>query len=266
MALGLTEPNAGTDTSRITTRAERVSGGWRITGQKVWTTNAQNADKVLLLTRTEPRNAERPFDGMTLFFVDLDRNYCEVREIEKLARKAVDSNEVFIDGLPATDDDIVGTPGKGFYELLEALNPERIVVAFEAIGMGRAALKVGAEYASQRVVFGREIGRNQSIAHPLAEALARLDAAELLATRAAQRYDQGLPCGREANSAKYLAAAAAFDACDSALQTLGGYGFAKEYLVERWWREVRMFKLAPISQQMVLNYLSERALGIPKSY
>jgi acyl-CoA dehydrogenase len=262
----VTEPNAGTDTSRIETKAERVGDGWRISGQKVWMTNAQNADKVLLLTRTQPRDPGRPFDGMTLFFVDLDRNNCDVREIEKLARSAVDSNEVFIDGLPATDDDIVGTPGSGFQHLIEALNPERIVVAFEAIGMGRAALKVGAEYASSRVVFGREIGRNQSVAHPLADALARLDAAELLAQRAASRYDQGLHCGREANSAKYLAASAAFDACDAALQTLGGYGFAKEYLVERWWREVRMFKLAPIAQQMVLNYLSERALGIPKSY
>jgi len=266
MAFGVTEPNAGSDTSRISTRAEKRGDKWVINGQKVWSTNAQNAQKILLLTRTSPRDEKRPFDGMTLFFVDLDRTRCSVRKIDKLGRAAVDSNEVFITDLEATDDDIVGEVGKGFYYLLDGLNPERIVLAMEAIGIGRFALQRAAQYANERIVFGRPIGQNQAVAHPLAEAWAQVESAELLALKAAWLFDQGLPCGKEANAAKFLAAEAGFFACDQALQTLGGFGYSKEYHIERLWREVRLFKIAPISQQMVLNYLSTHVLRLPKSY
>jgi acyl-CoA dehydrogenase len=266
MAFGITEPTAGTDTSRISTRAVRHYNGWLINGQKVWTTNAQNASHILLLTRTAPRTDERPLDGMTLFFVPLDREHCDVRLIKKLGRAAVDSNEVFINDLPATDDDIVGEEGRGFYHLLDGLNAERIVIAMESIGMGQAALRLAIQYANERVMFERPIGTYQAVAHPLADRWAHLQAAELMALRAAELYDAGKKCGAEANSAKYLAADAGFEACDTALQTHGGYGYAKEYHVERLWRESRLFRLAPISQEMVLNYLSEHVLGLPKSY
>ena len=266
MAFGVTEPNAGTDTSRITTRAVRENGRWRINGQKVWATNAQNAEKILLLTRTSPRSDERPLHGMTLFFCDLDRTHCTVKEIEKLGRAAVDSNELFIEDLQASDDDIVGEIGRGFQCLLDGLNPERIVTGMEGIGIGRAALQMATRYADQRVVFDRKIGSNQAIAHPLAESWARLEAAELMAMKAARLYDAGEPCGPEAAAAKFLAADAGFKAADAALQTHGGFGYAKEYHVERLWREVRLLRLAPLSQEMVLNYLSTSVLGLPKSY
>lgn len=266
MAFGVTEPNAGTDTSRITTRAERHGDKWVINGQKVWTTNGQNASHILLLTRTSPRDPSRPLDGMTLFFVPLDQDHCDVRLIKKLGRAAVDSNEIFITDLEAKDADIVGSVGRGFYYLLDGLNPERIVVAMESIGMGRAALRLATKYANERVVFGNPIGMNQAVAHPLADSWARLQAAELMAMHAAERYDAGLSCGAEANAAKYLAADAGFVACDASLQTHGGFGYAKEYHIERLWRESRLYRIAPISQEMVLNYLSEHALGLPKSY
>ncbi len=266
MAFGVTEPDAGTDTSRISTRAERTSGGWVINGQKVWTTNAQNAQKILLLTRTSPRDPDRPLEGMTLFFTDLDRERCRVRKIDKLGRAAVDSNEVFIKDLEVTDDEVVGEVGQGFRYLLDGLNSERVVIAMEAIGIGRAALELAAKYARERVVFDRPIGSNQAVAHPLAQSWARLEAAELMALKAARRYDAGLSCGPEANAAKYLAADAAFMAADAALQTHGGFGYAKEYHIERLWREVRLTRLAPVSQEMVLNYLSNKVLGLPKSY
>lgn len=265
-AFGVTEPNAGTDTSRITTRAVRTDGRWLINGQKVWTTNAQNATRILLLTRTSPREENRPLDGMTLFFVPLNRDNCTIRVIKKLGRAAVDSNEVFISDLAATDDDIVGEEGRGFYHLLDGLNPERIVVAMESIGMGLAGLDLASEYAKQRVVFSNPIGHNQAVAHPLADSWAHLQAAQLLALRAAELFDSGMPCGAEANAAKYLGAEAGFQACDVALQTFGGFGYAKEYHIERLWRESRLYRIAPISQAMVLNYLSEHVLGLPKSY
>jgi alkylation response protein AidB-like acyl-CoA dehydrogenase len=248
MAFGVTEPNAGTDTSRIQTRAERRGEGWVISGRKVWTTNAQHATKVLLLARTSERDAAKPLRGMTLFFADFDRKAIAVREIEKLGRAAVDSNEIFIDGLEVPDADVVGTVGEGFYHLLESLNPERIVVGIEAVGIGRAALDRAVAYAKERIVFERPIGKNQAIAHPLAMAQAQLDAAELMCLKAAWLFDQGRPCGREANAAKLLAAD------------------AKEFYVERWWREVRLYKIAPVSQQMALNYLAEHVLGLPRSY
>lgn len=266
LAFGVTEPTAGSDTSRITTRAERQGQRWVVNGEKVWTTNAQQAQKILLLARTSPRDEERPFDGMTLFFTDLDRSACTVRRIEKLGRAAVDSNELFIEGLEVPDEDVVGQVGRGFYHLVDSLNPERIVIAVEAIGIGRSALRIAARYASERIVFGRPIGQNQAIAHPLARAVARLDAAELLAMKAAWLYDNGHQCGAEANAAKYLAAEAGFEACDAALQTLGGFGYAREYHVERLWREVRLYGLAPITQEMALNYLCQHVLGLPRSY
>ena len=266
LAFGVTEPTAGSDTSRITTWADRAGDRWLVRGQKVWTTNAQQAERILLLARTAPRDEARPLDGMTLFFTALDRHACTVRRIDKLGRAAVDSNELFIEGLEVPDADVVGEVGRGFYHLIDGLNPERIVTAVEAIGIGRSALRIAARYACERQVFGRPIGQNQAIAHPLAAASARLDAAELLAFKAAWRYDRGEPCGAEANAAKYLGAEAGFEACDAALQTLGGFGYAKEYHVERLWREVRLYRIAPISQEMVLNYLSQHVLGLPRSY
>ena len=256
MAFGVTEPSAGSDTSRITTRAAKIDGGWLVNGQKVWTTNGQHAQRILLLARTAPRVDERPLDGMTLFFTDLDRTRITVRAIEKLGRAAVDSNELFIDNLEVPDDDVVGEPGQGFRYLLDGLNPERTVVGMEGVGIGRAALDLATRYAGERVVFDRAVGKNQAIAHPLADAWIRLEAAELMAMKAAARYDAGLPCGKESNAAKYLGAEAGFQACDRALQTLGGFGYAKEYHVERLWREVRLLRLAPVSQEMVLNYVS----------
>jgi len=266
MAFGVTEPTAGTDTSRITTRAEKTNGGWLVNGQKVWTTNAQNADKILLLTRTSPRDEEHPLDGMTLFFTDLDRERITVREIEKLGRPAVDSNELFIDDLPVRDDEVVGEVGRGFRYLLDGLNPERIVIGMEGVGLGRAALELATRYASERVVFDRPIGQNQAVAHPLADAWIRLEAAELMAMKGAALFDARQPCGKEANAAKFLGAEAGFLACDRALQAHGGFGYAKEYHVERLWREARLLRLAPISQEMVLNYISTSVLGLPRSY
>ena len=266
MAFGVTEPNAGTDTSRITTRAEKKGDRWIVNGRKVWTTNAQRATKILLLARTSDRDPQRPLKGMTLFFTDFDRTAMTVREIEKLGRAAVDSNEVFIENLQVPDEDVVGTVGEGFYHLIDSLNPERIVVGIEAVGIGRAALERAVQYAKERIVFDRPIGKNQAIAHPLAYAAAQLDAAELMCMKAAWLFDTGRPCGREANAAKLMAAEAGFSACDVALQTFGGYGYAKEFHVERLWREVRLYKIAPISQQMALNYLAEHVLGLPRSY
>jgi acyl-CoA dehydrogenase len=266
MAFGVTEPTAGVDTSRITTRAKKIDGGWLVNGQKVWTTNGQNAKKILLLARTSPRTEEKPLRGMTLFFTDMDRAHISVREIEKLGRAAVDSNEVFIDNLEVPDEDVVGEPDKGFYYLLDGLNPERVVVGMEGIGIGQAALAMASKYANERVVFDRPVGKNQAVAHPLADAWMRLEAAELVAMKAAELFDNHQPCGPEANTAKYLGAEAGFEACDRAMQTHGGYSYAKEYHIERFWREVRLLRLAPISQEMVLNYISTSVLGLPKSY
>jgi acyl-CoA dehydrogenase len=265
LAFGVTEPNAGTDTSRIETMARRDGPGWVVTGRKVWTSNARRSGKMLLLARTAQAGA-RKLDGLTLFVADLDPRTVEIREIEKLGRAAVDSNELIIDGLRIADEDVVGEVGRGFYHLLDSLNPERILVAGEAVGIGRVALERAAAYARERVVFGRPIGQNQAVAHPLALAWARLEGAWQQTLRAAWMFDQGQRCGAEANAAKVLAADAGFEAADAALQTFGGFGYAKEFDVERLWREVRLYKIAPVSQQMALNYLAERVLGLPKSY
>lgn len=266
MAFGVTEPTAGVDTSRIRTRAEKKGDRWVINGQKVWSTNAQNAHKYLILARTSPRDEKRPLDGMTLFFADMDRKHCDVRLIDKLGRAAVDSNEVFIDGLEVADEDVVGEVGKGFHYLLDGLNPERVVVCMEGVGIGSAALKLATDYANQRVIFDRPIGKNQAVANPLADCWMRLQGAEAMGRKAAMLYDNHQPCGPEANTAKYLGAEAGYLACDQAMQTHGGYAYAKEYHIERLWREVRLLRLAPISQEMVCNFIAHKVLGLPKSY
>ena len=268
LAFGVTEPDAGSDTSRIRTTGRREAGGWRISGRKVWTTNARRSQKILLLARTTAYEAVGPrkVDGLTLFVADLDPAAVTIREIDKLGRAAVDSNEVVIEGLRVEDEDVVGEVGRGFHHLLDSLNPERVLVAAEAVGIGRVALERAVAYARERVVFGRPIGQNQAVAHPLAQAWTRLEAAWGLVLRAAWLYDRGEACGPEANAAKVLAAEAGFEACDAALQTFGGFGYAKEFDVERLWREVRLYKLAPVTQQMALNYVAERVLGLPKSY
>ena len=266
MCFGLTEPTAGVDTSRITTKEDKIDGGWVINGQKVWITNAQNAHRILLVARTSPRDPARPFDGITLFFTDMNRKAITARPIEKLARNAVDTNELFIEKLEVRDDEVVGEVGKGIKYLFDGLNPERIVVAYEQLGLGKRALELATHYANSRVVFDRPIGKNQAVAHPLADSWIRMHAAQLVSTEAARLFDQGQPCGPEANAAKYLATEAAFEVCDRAMQTHGGFCYATEYHIERLWREARLLKIAPVSQEMVLNYVSQKILGLPKSY
>lgn len=264
---GVTEPNAGLDTARIQTRAERQGGEYLVHGAKIWTSTAQSANKILLLARTAPLEATpNPIDGLTLFYTDLDRRHVQVKEIEKMGRKAVDSNMVFIDGLRVPVDHRIGAEGKGFRYLLEGFNPERILIAAEAVGLGRAALRKATQYAKERHVFGRPIGQNQGIQHPLARSWAELEAANLMLFKAAALYDAGRPCGAEANAAKYLAAEAGFHACETAVMVHGGMGYAKEYHVERYMREVMIPRLAPVSRELVLSFLAERVLGLPKSY
>ncbi|WP_009475373.1 acyl-CoA dehydrogenase family protein [Rhodococcus sp. JVH1] len=265
-AFGITEPTSGVDTSRIKTKATKVDGGWVINGQKVFITNAQNAHRILLLARTAPRRDDKPLHGMTIFFAELDPKHVTIREIDKLGRAAIDTNELFIDNLFVADEDVVGEVDKGFYYIIDGLNPERIVVAMEGIGLGRAALEIGTEYAKNRVVFDRPIGQNQAVAHPLADSWIRLEAAERMAMHAAKLFDDKQECGHEAAAAKYLGAEAGFEACDRVFSTLGGYAYAKEYHIERLWREVRLLRNAPFSQEMVRNYVSQQVLGLPRSY
>ena len=266
-AFGVTEPNAGLDTGSITTKAERTNNGYVINGRKIWTSTAQVADKILLLARTVPRDkCERGIDGLSLFYTDLDRSSCDVREIDKMGRKAVDSNEIFIDNLKVDAEDLIGEEGKGFRYILHSMNPERILVGAEAVGIGMEALRRASMYAKDRVVFNRPIGQNQAIQHPLAESWAELQAAWMMCIRAADLFDAGKPCGAEANAAKYLSSEAGFKACERAIMTHGGMGYAKEFHVERLMREVMINRIAPVSQQMVLNFISERVLGLPKSY
>lgn len=264
---GVTEPDAGLDTTKITTRAEPDGNGYVIHGHKLWTTTAQEASKIMLLARTTPiEECAKPSQGMSLFYTDLDRDCCEVREIPKMGRKAVDSNAVFIDGLKVPAEDRIGEEGDGFRCLLHSLNPERVLIAAEAIGIGRSALDRAAAYAGERVVFGRPIGQNQSIQHPLAESWCELEAAWLATLQAAWRYDSELECGAEANAAKYLAGEAGFRACERAVMTHGGMGYAKEFHVERLLREVLICRIAPVSPQLILSHIAERVLDLPKSY
>jgi len=264
---GVTEPDAGLDTSRIKTRAVRDGDRYVVNGQKIWTSTAQQADKVVLLARTTPvKECARPTDGLSLFYADLDRTAVEIREIPKMGRNAVNSNQTFYDNLIVPVDRRIGEEGKGFRYILDSLNSERILNAAEVIGMGRRALEKAVAYAGERVVFGRRIGMNQSIQHPLAECWSELYAAELMTLHAAGLCDAGKQCGAEANAAKYLAADAGFKTCDRAIRTHGGMGYATEYHVERYFREMVATQLAPVSREMILCYIAERELGLPKSY
>src|SRR5690242_2051603 len=263
----VTEPDVGLDTTHLKTKAVRDGDHYVISGRKIWISTAQVAKKMLLLARTTPvEQSKKPSEGISLFYTDLDRRFVEVREIAKMGRKAVDSNMLFIDGLRVPAADRIGEEGKGFHLILHGMNPERILIAAEAVGLGFAALARAAAYAKERVVFGRPIGQNQGVQHPLAQCWAELTAAELTMRHAAALYDAGEPCGAEANAAKYLAAEACWRACETAVLTHGGFGYAQEYHVERYLREAQIARIAPVSPQLALSYIAERVLGLPKSY
>jgi acyl-CoA dehydrogenase len=263
----VTEPNAGLDTTRLKTRAVRHGNGYAVHGQKVWISTAQVAERVLLLARTTPlEEVSKKTEGLSLFYTVLDRAHVEVRVIDKMGRKAVDSNQLFFDGMPVPLEDRIGEEGKGFEYILHGMNPERILIAAEAVGVGRTALARAARYAKERVVFGRPIGQNQAIQHPLARCWMELEAANLMMLKAAALYDAGNPCGVEANAAKYLAAEAGFAACETAVLTHGGMGYAKEFHVERLLREVMIARIAPVSRELILCNIAEKVLDLPKSY
>ena len=267
VCFGVTEPDAGTDTTSITTTARREGDCYIVRGRKVWTTKALDCERVLLLTRTQARDqVARRTQGMTLLLAEIQRPEVSISPIDKVGRNAVATCEVVYDDLPVQVTDRVGEEGRGFRYLLDGLNAERILVASEALGIGRAAMRRAVAYANDRVVFNRPIGMNQGVSFPLGEARMRLDAAELMIRKASWLIDNGQPCGAEANMAKWLAADACFQAADQAVQTHGGFGYAKEFHVERYWREARLQRLAPISQEMVLNYVTEHVLGLPRSY
>ena len=263
---GVTEPNAGLNTLKLSTKAEKQGDHYIVSGQKIWISTAQVANKILLLARTTPIEDAKGTEGLSLFYTDLDRACIDVREIEKMGRKCVDSNEVFIDKLKIPVQDLIGEEGKGFSYILHGLNPERILIAAEAIGLGQVALARGALYAKERIVFDRPIGQNQGIQHPLAKSWMELEAANLMVFKAASLYDEKLSCAAEANAAKYLAAEACFHACENAIMTHGGMGYAKEYHVERYLRESWIPRLAPVSPQLILCFIAEKVLGLPKSY
>jgi acyl-CoA dehydrogenase len=264
---GFTEPDAGLNTTAIKTFAEKVPGGYIVHGQKVWTSTAQVANKIMLLTRTTKlEDCKKPTDGITIFYTDLDRSKIEVRKIPKMGRKAVDSNAIFIDGLFIPESDRIGEEGKGFSYILHSLNPERLLVASEAIAIGQDALRRGTQYARDRVVFNRPIGQNQGIQHPLAERWMDLEAAWNMVLKGAWLYDNHLPCGPEANTAKFLGARAGYEACLQSVLTHGGFGYAKEYHVERLLREVTVTRIAPITEQLILSFIAEKVLDLPKSY
>lgn len=264
---GVTEPDAGLDTTSISTFAKREGSGYQVKGRKMWTSTGQEADKIVLLARTTPKeDCARPTDGISLFYTDLDRSKVEVRRIAKMGRNAVDSNAVFIDDLFVPEEDRVGEEGKGFSYILDSLNPERILVAIEAIGLARDALRRASDYAKERVVFGRPIGQNQGIQHPLAERWVQIEAAYWQCIRAAWLYDNDRSCGAEANAAKFLGARAAFESATTAVLTHGGMGYATEYQVERLFRESILTRLAPVTEQLMLSFIAERVLGMPKSY
>ena len=264
---GVTEPDTGLDTTRLKTQAVREGGFYRVSGRKIWTSTAQVSNKILLLARTTPlEQVDKPTRGLTLFYTDLDRSAVEVREIEKMGRKAVDSNLLFIDGLRVPVEDRVGEEGRGFEYILHGFNPERILIAAEAVGLGRAALARASDYAQSRIVFDRPIGQNQGVQHPLARCWIALEAAHLMVFKAAALYDAGRPCGLEANAAKYLAGEACFSACETAVMVHGGMGYAREYHVERYLREALIPRIAPVSPELILCFIAEKGLGLPKSY
>src|SRR6202522_1862813 len=266
-AFGFTEPDAGLNTTRIKTFAEKAPGGYVVHGQKVWTSTAQVAGKIMLLTRTTKfEDCRRPTDGITIFYTDLDRARIDVHRIPKMGRKAVDSNSIFIDGLFIPEEDRIGEEGKGFSYILHSLNPERVLIGAEAIGIGQDALRRATRYAKERVEFDRPIAQNQGIQHPLAENWMYLEAAWLMAMKAAELYDSGRPCGAEANSAKFLGARAGHDAAWQAVMTHGGFGYPREYHVERLYREAALSRLAPITEQLIMSFIAEKVLELPKSY
>jgi acyl-CoA dehydrogenase len=267
VCFAVTEPNAGLNTTELKTRADKVPGGYRVNGEKIWISTAQVANKMLLLARTTPLDqVKRKTDGLTLFYTDLDRSKIEVRLIHKMGRHAVDSNMLFIEDLFIPDEHVIGEVGQGFRIILHGLNPERVLLGAESVGIGRAAINRAARYARERVVFGRPIGQNQGIAHPLAKCWMQLEAANLMVMKAATKFDQHEDCGVEANAGKYLAAEFAFEACHTAMLTLGGMGYAQEYHVERLLREVLIPRTAPVSPHMILNFIAEKVLELPKSY
>jgi len=267
VCFGVTEPNTGLDTTRLKTRAEKRDGGYLVNGEKIWISTAQVANKMLLLARTTPlEDVKHKTEGLSLFYTDLDRSQIEVRAIHKMGRHAVDSNMLFINDLWVPEEHRIGEEGQGFKMILHGLNPERVLIAAEAIGIGRAAIDKAARYARERVVFDRPIGMNQGIQHPLAKCWAQLEAANLMVMKAATMFDKGESCGVEANAGKYLAAETAFEACHTAMLTLGGMGYAQEYHVERYLREVMIPRTAPVSPHMILNFIAEKVLGLPKSY
>jgi acyl-CoA dehydrogenase len=263
----VTEPDAGLDTTALKVRAERRGDHYVLSGQKIWISTAQVANKILILARTTPLDrVKRRTEGLSLFYTDLDRSKVAVRIIEKMGRHAVDSNEMFFDGMTIPAADLIGEEGQGFRSILHGMNPERILMGAEAVGIGRAALARAAKYARERVVFRRPIGQNQGIAHPLARCWMELEAANLMVMKAAALYDRNMECGAEANAAKYLAGEAAFRACETAVMTHGGMGYSKEFHVERYLREVMIPRIAPITPHMILNFIAEKVLGLPKSY
>jgi acyl-CoA dehydrogenase len=263
----VTEPNTGLNTTKLKTRAVRKGDRYVIDGQKVWISTAQVAEKILLLARTTAlEDVQRPTEGLSLFYSDFDRARISVREIEKMGRKAIDSNELFFDGFEIPVEDRIGEEGKGFEYILHGMNPERILIAAEAVGLGKLALSRAAGYAKERIVFDRPIGQNQGIQHPLAANWVELEAASLLVARAAWEYDRGLPCGASANAAKYFAGEAGFNACQRAVMTHGGFGYAKQYHVERYLRESLIPRIAPVSPELALCFIAERVLGLPRSY
>src|SRR6195952_5291314 len=267
VCFGGTDPGAGLDTTKITTFARRDGDRYIVNGRKVWISKAMESEKILLLTRTAKfEDSPRKTDGLTLFLTDLDRSKVDIKPIAKMGRNAVTSNELFIDGLEVPVEDRVGEEGEGFRYILDGLTPERCLIAAEALGIGRAALRTAVRYGNEREVFGRPIGMNQGLQFPLADSLARLDAAELVLRKATWLYDNGKPSGREANTAKYLCADAGFGAADRALQLHGGMGYSEEYHVSRYFRESRLMKIAPVSQEMILNFLASKVLGLPRSY
>jgi acyl-CoA dehydrogenase len=267
ICFAVTEPNTGLDTTKLKTRAQKRDGGYVVNGEKIWISVAQVANKMMLLARTTPlEDVKRKTDGLSLFFTDLDRTKIEVRLIHKMGRHAVDSNMLFISDLWIPEEDRIGAEGDGFKTIMHGFNPERILIGSEAIGLGRVALQRAARYAQERIVFGRPIGMNQGIQHPLAKCWAQVEAANLMVMKAAALFDAGLECGVEANAGKYLAAEAGFEACHTALSTLGGMGYAQEYHIERYLREVLIPRTVPVSAHMILNFLAEKVLGLPKSY
>ena len=266
MCFAVTEPDTGLDTTRLKTKAEKNESFYLINGRKIWTSTAQITNKIMIIARTSKRQNNNPTNGMSLFYTDFNRDCIEARVINKMGRSAVDTNELFIDNLKVPVEDLIGEEGKGFSYLIHSLNPERILVAAEAYGIAKNALERAVNYANERIVFDRKIGKNQSIQHPLAEAWAKLESVKLLILKAANLYDNNNPCGIEANAAKFLAAEYGMEICKQAIATHGGMGYAKEYHVERLFREMMIPYLAPVSQQLVLSYIAEKALGLPKSY